>query len=126
MNQKEQSVDHLLCGNKWGADYLLLVRPRKRMPNQFFRMHLLQTSTMHQFCQSWEGHSALLKHISGTELTSDNCTSVTLVSVENESVLFQDLSQHHKTMCDVSLRLCSKIKTNRPVKTNDNRVIRHK
>lgn len=123
MNQKEQSVDHMLCGNKWGADYLLLVRPRKRMPNQFFRMHL--ANKLHHFCQSWEGHRALLKHMfPSTELTSDNCASVTLISVENDCVLFQDLSQRHKTMSDVSLQLYSKTKANRPFQTNDNRVIR--
>lgn len=60
----------------------------------------------------------------GTGLTSDHCVSVTRVSVENECVLFQDLSQCHKTMADVSLQLYSKIKTKGPVQTNDNRVIR--
>lgn len=45
VNQEEQSVDHMR-GNKWGADYLQLVRCGKLMLNQFNKMHLFRATVV--------------------------------------------------------------------------------
>lgn len=42
VNQEEQSVDHTLRGNKWGADYLQSLLSGKLMLNQFDKMHLFR------------------------------------------------------------------------------------